>query len=181
MASWSERRQKWVDSREEAQNNASAAAAAGRSDATAGERRPPNAWPFILAAGIVVVLLAGIFLAARFAPAEDNVTQAQLLTDSITEFVEAQNNGDAEQLRSTTCDQQVGQLITGTDEAYEQARAADVAENGKLVVDGAPTDYEINGDRGIVTVPTKLEKIGTTSIDQWKFVRVDDEWLVCNV
>jgi len=77
MASWSERRQQWVDSREEARNNASKAAA------DSGEQRPPTAWPFIIAAGIVVVLLVGIFAASKFAPAEDNVTQAQLLTDAV--------------------------------------------------------------------------------------------------
>lgn len=175
MASWRERRQQWADSREEAQNNASAAAA------ETGERRPPTPWPFILAVGIVVVVLAGIFLAARFAPAEDNVTQAQLLTDSIDDFVSAQNDGDAELLRSTTCQDQLAQLIPGSDADYASARADDVDENGKLVVDGAPTDYEVNGDRGMVTVPTKLEKIGATSSETWKFVRVDEKWLVCNV
>lgn len=175
MASWRERRQQWVDSREEASNNASAAAA------EAGERRPPNAWPFLLAVGIVGVVLAGIFLAARFAPAEDNVTQAQLLTDSITEFVAAQNDGDADKLRSTTCDEQVARLITGSDADYEAARVADVEANGKTVIDGAPKDYEINGDRGVVTVPTKLEKSGDTASEVWKFVRVDEKWLVCNV
>ncbi|OZC86723.1 hypothetical protein CH282_10410 [Rhodococcus sp. 06-418-1B] len=175
MASWRERRQQWVDSREEAQNNASAAAAAS------GERRPPNAWPFLIAVSIVVVLLAGIFLAARFAPAEDNVTQAQLLTDSITEFVDAQNEGDADALRAVTCDEQVSSLVTGSDQDYTDARVADVEENGKLVVDGAPSEYEINGDRGVVTVPTKFEKTGATSSEVWKFVRVDDKWLVCNV
>lgn len=175
MASWRERRQQWVDSREEAQNNASAAAA------DAGERRAPTAWPFLIAVGIVVVILAGIFIAARFAPAENNVTQAQLMTDAITEFVDAQNTGDAAALRGTTCSQQVDNLITGSDADYSAARAADVEQNGKLVVDGAPTDYEVNGDRGVATVPTKLEKSGTTTNDEWKFVRVDDKWLVCNV
>lgn len=180
MASWRERRQAWVDSREEAQNNASEAGADGHGG-TDGERRPPTAWPFILAVGIVVVLLAGIFLAARFAPAEDNVTQEQLLTDSITEFVDAQNAGDADALRSSTCQDQLSELISGTDADYTRDRAADVDENGKIVVDGAPSDYEINGDRGVVTVPTKLEKTGSTASEKWKFVRVDDKWLVCNV
>ncbi|MGA9871611.1 MAG: hypothetical protein WBQ44_10780, partial [Rhodococcus sp. (in: high G+C Gram-positive bacteria)] len=175
MASWRERRQQWVDSREQAQNNASAAAA------ESGERRPATPWPFLIAVGIAVALLAGIFLAAQFAPAEDNVTQAQLLTDSIEDFVDAQNDGDVELLKSTTCQEQLAQLITGSDADYASARAADVAENGKLVVDGPPTDYEINGDRGIVTVPTKLEKSGATSSETWNFVRVDEKWLVCNV
>ncbi|SNS67887.1 Rv0361 family membrane protein [Rhodococcoides kyotonense] len=175
MASWRERRQQWVDSREEAQNNASAAAA------EAGERRPATAWPFLLAVGIVAVILVAIFAASRFAPAENNVTQAQLLTDSITEFVDAQNSGDADALRASTCEQQVNSIITGSDADYNAARVAEVEKSGKIVVDGAPTDYEINGDRGIVTVPTKLEKSGETSTEQWKFVREDDKWLVCNV
>ena len=104
MASWSERRQQWVDSREEARNNASQAAA------DSGEQRPPNAWPFIIAAGIVVVLLVGIFAASKFAPAEDNVTQAQLLTDAVDGFLEAQNSGDADLLRENTCFDQVAVL-----------------------------------------------------------------------
>jgi hypothetical protein len=175
MASWRERRQQWVDSREEAQNNASEAAA------ESGERRAPTPWPFLIAVGIVVVILGGIFLAARFAPAEDNVTQAQLLTDSITEFVDAQNNGDADALRATTCNDQVAQLITGSDDEYASSRATEVEQNGKIVVDGAPSGYEVNGDRGVVDVPTKLERSGETSSSQWKFVRVEDKWLVCNV
>ncbi|MDJ0393306.1 hypothetical protein QMK17_08170 [Rhodococcus sp. G-MC3] len=175
MASWRERRQHWVDSREEAQNNASDEAA------DAGERRPPTAWPFLIAVGIVAAILAAIFLAAKFAPAENNVTQAQLLTDSITEFVDAQNDGDADALRAATCDDQVARLITGSDDDYSAARAADVERSGKTVVDGAPSGYEINGDRGVVDVSTKLEKSGETSSSQWKFVRVNDTWLVCNV
>ena len=73
MASWTERRQKWVDSREEARNNASRAAA------DSGESRPPNPWPFILAVGVVAVILIGIFAASRFAPAEDNVDRKSVV------------------------------------------------------------------------------------------------------
>ncbi len=175
MASWQERRQQWIDSREEAQNNASAAAA------EAGDQRPPTPWPFIIAASVVVLLLAGIFLAARFAPAEDNVTQAQLLTDSISEHIRAQNEGDADLLRASTCDEQVSQLITGSDADYASAREQGVAENGRLTVDGTPTDYEVNGDRGIVTVPTRFEGTDATETQEWRFVRVDENWLVCNV
>ncbi|WP_072803864.1 Rv0361 family membrane protein [Rhodococcoides yunnanense] len=175
MASWRERRQLWVESREEAANNASRVAA------ETGERRPASAWPFLLAVGIVVVILGGIFLAAQFAPAEKNITQAQLMTDAITEFVDAQNAGDVTALRATTCQDQLAQIVTGSDEQYRQARAADVADNGKTVVDGAPTGYEVNGDRGVATVPIKQEKSGSTSNDEWKFVRVDGNWLVCNV
>lgn len=175
MASWQERRQKWIDSREEAQNNASAAAA------EAGESRPASVWPFVIAVSVVVLLLGGIFLAARFAPAEDNITQAQLLTDSISDHIRAQNEGDADLLRATTCDQQVAQLIPGSDADYASARAEAVTENGRLTVDGTPTGYEINGDRGIVTVPTRFESTDATTTERWRFVRVEENWLVCNV
>ncbi len=175
MASWRERRQQWADSREEAQNNASEATT------EAGGRRPASAWPFVLAAGIVVAILAAIFLSAKFAPAEKNITQAQLMTDSITDFVDAQNTGDAELLRSATCSDQVAKLIRGTDDQYRSDRAEYVQENGKTTVDGVPTDYQVNGDRGVATVPTKEAKSGATADDQWKFVRSGDQWLVCNV
>ena len=175
MASWSERRQQWVDSREEARNNASQAAAAS------GEQRPPNAWPFIIAAGIVVVLLVGIFAASRFAPAEDNVTQAQLLTDAVDGFLEAQNTGDANLLRANTCVDQVQRLVPGDDAQYRTDRADDVERNGETSIDGVPTGYEVNGDRGMVTVPLKEEKSGVQTDDVWNLVRVDERWLVCNV
>ncbi|MDI9897468.1 hypothetical protein QM797_22340 [Rhodococcus sp. IEGM 1381] len=175
MASWSERRQQWVDSREEARNNASQAAA------DSGEQRPPNAWPFIIAAGIVVVVLVGIFAASKFAPAENNVTQAQLLTDAVDGFLEAQNSGDADLLRENTCFDQVALLITGDDAQYRTDRASEVDSNGETSIDGVPSEYEVNGDRGVVKVPLKEEKSGVQTDDQWKFVRVDDKWLVCNV
>ncbi|WP_027494279.1 hypothetical protein [Rhodococcus sp. JG-3] len=175
MASWSERRQQWVDSREEARNNASQAAA------DSGEQRPPTAWPFIIAAGIVVVLLVGIFAASKFAPAEDNVTQAQLLTDAVDGFLEAQNTGDADLLRANTCADQVERLIPGDDAQYRTDRAGEVDRNGETSIDGVPTGYEVNGDRGVVTVPLKEEKSGAQTDDKWKFVRVNDTWLVCNV
>lgn len=175
MASWRERREQWIENREEAQNNASAAAA------EAGERRPPTAWPFLLALAIVVLVIGGIVIASRVSPAENNITQAQLLTDSISDFVRAQNEGDAELLRATTCEAQVAQLIPGSDDDYSSAREEDVAENGELEVDGAPTDYEINGDRGVVTVSTRLDGTDATSTEKWRFVRVDGNWLVCNV
>lgn len=175
MASWSERRQQWVDSREEARNNASEAAA------DSGEQRPPNAWPFIIAVGIVAVLLIGIFAASKFAPAEDNVTQAQLLTDAVDGFLEAQNSGDADLLRQNTCFDQVTVLVPGDDAQYRAARAGEVERNGETSIDGVPTGYEVNGDRGVVTVPLKEEKSGVQTEGEWKFVRVDDKWLVCNV
>lgn len=175
MASWRERRQQWVESREEAANNASKVAA------ESGERRPPNAWPFIIAVAVVGVLLAGIFLAARFAPAENNVTQAQLMTDSIEHFLEAQNTGDADLLRSSTCPDQVSKILTGSDDRYRTDRATEVDVNGETSIDGVPTEYEINGDRGVAVVPTKEETSGRTTDDQWKFIRVDETWLVCNV
>ncbi|MFI8569277.1 hypothetical protein ACIGGF_22230 [Rhodococcus sp. NPDC078407] len=175
MASWSERRQQWVDSREEARNNASQAAA------DSGEQRPPTPWPFIIAAGIVVVLLVGIFAASRFAPAEDNVTQAQLLTDAADGFLEAQNTGDANLLRANTCGDQVQRLIPGDDSEYRTDREEDVERNGETSIDGVPTGYEVNGDRGMVTLPLREEKSGVRTDDVWNFVRVDDTWLVCNV
>lgn len=175
MASWSERRQQWVDSREEARNNASKAAA------DSGEQRAPTAWPFIIAVGIVVVLLVGIFAASKFAPAEDNVTQAQLLTDSLDGFLEAQNTGDAELLRRNTCFDQVERLIPGDDAQYRTDRAGEVERNGETSIDGVPSEYQVNGDRGMVTVPLKEEKSGVQTDDVWNFVRVDDKWLVCNV
>jgi len=175
MASWSERRQQWVDSREEARNNASEAAA------DSGEQRPPNAWPFIIAAGIVVVLLVGIFAASKFAPAENNVTQAQLLTDAVDGFLEAQNTGDADLLRENTCFDQVALLVPGDDAQYRTDRAGEVERNGETSIDGVPSEYEVNGDRGVVKVPLKEEKSGVQTDDEWKFVRVDDKWLVCNV
>ncbi|MEH6796807.1 MAG: hypothetical protein V7694_22015 [Rhodococcus sp. (in: high G+C Gram-positive bacteria)] len=175
MASWSERRQQWVDSREEARNNASKAAA------DSGDQRAPTAWPFIIAVGIVVVLLVGIFAASKFAPAEDNVTQAQLLTDSLDGFLEAQNTGDADLLRRNTCFDQVERLIPGDDAQYRTDRAGEVERNGETSIDGVPSEYQVNGDRGMVTVPLKEEKSGVQTDDVWNFVRVDDKWLVCNV
>jgi hypothetical protein len=56
-----------------------------------------------------------------------------------------------------------------------------VVENGKMEVDGVPTGYEVNGDRGLVTVTTRFDETDVTSTEQWRFVRVDENWLVCNV
>ncbi|WP_206488868.1 hypothetical protein [Rhodococcus sp. KRD162] len=175
MASWSERRQQWVDSREEARNNASATAA------NSGEERQPNAWPFIIAAGVAVVLLVGIFVASKLAPAENNVTQAQLLTDSVEGFLEAQNTGNADLLRENTCFDEVALLVPGDDAQYRLDREGEVERNGETSIDGVPSNYEINGDRGVVTVPLKEAKSGVQTDEKWKFVRIDDKWLVCNV
>lgn len=175
MVSWKQRRQHWVDSREEARDNASKAAA------DPGESRPTNAWPFVLAVSVVAVLLIGIFAASRFAPAEDNVTQAQLLTDSIDGFLEAQNTGDADLLRQNTCFDQLPRLISGDDARYRTDRAGEVERNGETSIDGVPSKYEVNGDRAVVQVPLKEQKSGVRTDDEWHFVRVDDTWLVCNV
>lgn len=109
------------------------------------------------------------------------MTQAQLLTDAVDGFVEAQNSGDADLLRAHTCADQVGRLIHGDDAQYRTDRAGEVERNGETSIDGVPTGYEVNGDRGVVTVPLKEEKSGVQTDDQWKLIRVDDTWLVCNV
>ena len=75
----------------------------------------------------------------------------------------------------------MARLIPGSDADYSSARADEVAENGKMEVDGVPTGYEVNGDRGLVTVTTRFDETDATSTEQWRFVRVDENWLVCNV
>lgn len=109
------------------------------------------------------------------------MTQAQLLTDAVDGFLEAQNTGDADLLRQNTCFDQVERLVPGDDAQYRTDRAGEVERNGETSIDGVPSDYQVNGDRGMVTVPLKEEKSGAQTDDVWKFLRVDDKWLVCNV
>lgn len=62
-----------------------------------------SAGPFLLAVAIVALILGGIFVASWISPAEENVTESDRVSRSVTDYVDAENRNDAETIKTLTC------------------------------------------------------------------------------
>ncbi|WP_305092641.1 hypothetical protein [Prescottella sp. R16] len=126
-----------------------------------------TATPFLLAVSIVVIVMIGMVLAAIISPADEQLTETDRLTASVSDFVRAHNNDDDEAVARMLCDTfaEDRSPIAGRDGEIEIVEVA----NARVVGHEATADVRIDAPDG---------KGETT--ESWQFVRGDNRWLVCN-
>lgn len=124
--------------------------------------------PFLVAAGIIALVVLGIVVAGIVSPAEKNVTDSDRLAVAARNFTDAQTAADPLNTR-IVC------------EGFDDKRSPIKTEHG----DSPPKleflalrDPQLNGDRGTATVTVKIDGKETTST--WNFTRSDLGWVVCN-
>ncbi|MGC0365647.1 hypothetical protein ABH922_003631 [Rhodococcus sp. 27YEA15] len=135
-------------------------------DLDAHEQKKASAGPFLLAVGIVGAILLAIVLMAVFSPAEKNVTESDLVSRTVTDYVDAENQKDTPTVNTLTCanfDTDAGPLV-GADGKVELQGVDDVTFDG----DTARADVRITGGG-------QGERVSS-----WTLTRSGDRWLVCN-
>ena len=125
-----------------------------------------SAGPVLLAVAIVALILGGIFVASWISPAEENVTESDRVSRSVTDYVDAENRNDAETVKTLTCasfNSSTGPMA-GVDGTVELKGVDGVVVNG----DRARADVTITGGGA-------GERVST-----WALTRDGNRWVVCN-
>ncbi|MFF3221856.1 hypothetical protein ACFYV7_03585 [Nocardia suismassiliense] len=124
--------------------------------------------PFIAAAVIAVLVLAGIVIGGVLSPAEKNVTESDRIAAAVRGFVEGSNSTDLVPPPGTGC--------PGFDP--KRSPLAGRSGGGKTVEITKLVDPKVDGDRAMATVTTKVD--GDEATSTWNLTRSGDKWLVCN-
>lgn len=135
-----------------------------------GEPEVRSIVPFVAAGVLALLVLAGIVIAGVVAPAEKNVTEADKLAAAARNYADARGRSDTVPPLGTACE--------GFDEA--KSPLAEQLGGPERSVDVEVARLEnpmVNGDRGKLTVTTRVE--GREATATWDFARDGDRWLVC--
>lgn len=129
--------------------------------------RRVTATPFVAAVAIVALLLVGIVVAGWLSPADENVTDTDLISRAVADYLQAHNHNDADLLATLVCD------------SYSEDQPVIAGRDGEIDlvgVDGA--EVEGNSAHADVRISAPDDQGETT--DTWNFAREGDDWLVCN-
>ncbi|HLS77967.1 MAG TPA: hypothetical protein VK083_14380 [Nocardia sp.] len=124
--------------------------------------------PFIAAAVVAALVLAGIVLGVIFAPAEKNVTEADRISAAVQNFVAGVDETGEIPPPGTACAD------------FDAARFPLPApqDSGKTIELKSVTDHTVNGDRAKATVTTSVDGVDRTGT--WLLVRGERGWLICS-
>ncbi|MGW5386173.1 Rv0361 family membrane protein [Nocardia sp. NPDC003963] len=135
------------------------------------EERPRSITPFIVAAAVAALVLAGVLIAGLVSPAEKNVTDSDRINGAVREFAEANSRYGVAPPREAVCPGFVparsplaGQLKPG-----ETGKDIEITRFGPV---------QVNGDTATVEVTSRVE--GDEKTATWWLFHTDDDWLVCN-
>ncbi|MFI6871402.1 hypothetical protein [Nocardia sp. NPDC050406] len=124
--------------------------------------------PFLLAAGIIALVVLGIVIAAVVSPAEKNVTDSDRLAVAARNFIGAQTAADPLNTRI---------VCAGFDDARSPLRTEHDDTPPTLEFVGL-ADPRVDGDRGAAAVTVRIDGKETTST--WNFTKADSGWVVCD-
>ncbi|MFE3226716.1 hypothetical protein [Nocardia sp. NPDC059228] len=141
---------------------------------TAGETSVPidqnearSMWPFLVAAGVIAVVILGIVIAALVSPVEKNVTDSDRLAVAAGNFIKFRSdNGKYDPALS----------CKGFDENASPLKSA-AATGGTITFDKLD-DPAVDGEKATAQVTFTVAGAQTTST--WHFTRENSRWLVCN-
>lgn len=128
--------------------------------------------PFMIALGIMVLVLAALGLSVVF---RDDVPEVDVVAQSAIAQNDALQRADYGDFRSYTCAAEAG------DEADVLSRQQDsVNTNGARYVDGV-SGVSIDGDKASGTVTYHFDNTPDDKVDMpTEFVREDGAWKVCS-
>ncbi|MBF6175435.1 Rv0361 family membrane protein [Nocardia blacklockiae] len=123
--------------------------------------------PFLAAAVVAVLVLAGVVALALSRPVEKNVTDSDRVAIAVRDFATAQADSDAARRATTAC--------AGFDAARSPLGPDAVGRTVEIV---KITDTVVEGDRARAAVTSRIDGRETTST--WTLTRGDGAWLVCD-
>jgi hypothetical protein len=117
--------------------------------------------PFLGGVALIALVVIGIVIANLVSPAEDNVTDADLIGTAAQSLAAATRNDDAGRIGRTTC---AGFAID----------KSPIAGGGDVV---KIENVHVDGDHATADVTVSVN--GTETAAAWQFTRSDEHWLVC--
>ncbi|MFJ1459435.1 hypothetical protein [Nocardia sp. N2S4-5] len=123
--------------------------------------------PFLAAAVVAVLVLAGIVALALTRPAEKNLTDADRVAIAARDFATAQADSNADRRATTAC--------RGFDAARSPLGPDAVGKEVEIV---KVADTAVEGDHARAAVTSRIDGRETTST--WSLTRADGTWLVCD-
>ncbi|GAB0103588.1 hypothetical protein JMUB6875_25610 [Nocardia sp. JMUB6875] len=124
-------------------------------------------WPFLVAAGVIAVVILGIVIATLVSPVENNVTDRDRLAVAAGEFIKS---------RSETGKYVPAVACKGFDENNSPLKIA--GSTGSSINFDKLGDPVVDGDKA--TAPVTYSVDGAQSTSTWHFVKENSRWLVCN-
>ncbi|AYF77201.1 hypothetical protein D7D52_29055 [Nocardia yunnanensis] len=124
-------------------------------------------WPFLVAAGVIALVVLGIVIATLISPVEKNVTDKDLLSAPAGNFIKA---------RSDTGKDDLSYACKGFDDNNSPLKIA--ADAGGPISFDRLTEPKIDGDKA--TAQVTVSAGGTQSTSTWHFTKENSRWLVCN-
>ncbi|GAB4589626.1 Rv0361 family membrane protein [Nocardia sp. IFM 10818] len=124
-------------------------------------------WPFLLAAGVILVVIIGIVVAALVSPVEKNVTDRDRLAVAASAFTQSRSGTDVLD-PNTVCQ--------GFDE--NRSPLSNPRDEGVQFEFVRLDDPVITGDRATAQVTYRAD--GAERTATWTFTRSGSRWLVCD-
>ncbi|MGW4352773.1 Rv0361 family membrane protein [Nocardia sp. NPDC004582] len=124
-------------------------------------------WPFLVAAGIIAVVILGIVVASVVSPVEKNVTDSDRLSAAADAFIRS---------RQDTGKYDPRLQCQAFDDKLSPLRIA--VETGGTIAYSKLTDATVQGDAATAQVSFTVAGAPTTA--PWHFAKENSRWLVCN-
>ncbi|GAB2661445.1 hypothetical protein GCM10027169_25160 [Gordonia jinhuaensis] len=136
-------------------------------------------WPFLVALGIVVLLFAIWGIAQLVNPSDERMGTNDKIAAAVNDHYTAQNSGNYDKFRATTCSAVLGAADFPTESAFDADHDRDSREHGKIQIDSID-DIAVDGSTATATLRWTWEKSGddkqSTPI---RLQQESDTWKVC--
>ncbi|WP_157108721.1 hypothetical protein [Aldersonia kunmingensis] len=118
--------------------------------------------PFLAAAAAILLVVVFIVVANLTSPAEDNVTDVDLIGTAAQSLAAAKRDDNEDRIKSATC----------AGFAIDSSPIANGGEINKI------ENVQVDGDKATADVTVSVD--GNETASAWQFTRVNGHWVVCS-
>lgn len=151
-----------------------------------GDRDEPWSWkaaaPFLIAFGVVVVLVIVLVLSGIFRPAEERRPDEWKIQNAINAVYESQSSVDWDNFHRGFCPKVTGAAEFPSAEEFREDNRRETDAHGKYVID--ISDIEVDGDTATAKVRvTRKDAPGDQKPAETplEMVKIDGDWKVCTL
>ena len=140
--------------------------------------------PFMIALGVTVLVIAGVFAFNYFGSADKPLSDSAQIQRTVGQYYGAMNNGRYQDLVANTCAKDRAAADFPKSAGFEEARKKAVADEGpRKITSGSDfKDLKVDGNAATATLLLTYDK-GDDKRKQTvdaKFVREDGKWKMCS-
>ncbi|MEE4025136.1 hypothetical protein V1Y59_18780 [Gordonia sp. PKS22-38] len=138
-----------------------------------------EAWPFLVALGIIVVVALGIGISYLIRPADDRMNTEAHIQHAVNDAYTARNELDYAAYRGAMCAEELGSDSFPDEATFVDDNRISFEENGQIVIPEI-ADITVTGDRATAQVHWHFdEKPDQEQVTNVVVVREDGDWKVC--